>query len=91
MTIATLTCKGRITVLQSVRNALGLEPGAKVDFVALDDGFKGVALKREVTTLKGRFAGRVAKPVRLEHMDAAIADAVAGGCDASASRCALRS
>lgn len=91
MTIATMTSKGQITVPQSVRNALGLKLGAKVDFVALDDGFKVVPLKREVTTLKGRFAGRVTEPVHLEHMDAAIADAAAGGCDASASRCAFRS
>ena len=79
MAIATLTSKGQITVPQSVRNALGLKPGAKVDFVALDDGFKVVPLKREVRTLKGRFAGQVTEPVSLERMDAAIADAAAGG------------
>lgn len=68
MTIATLTSKGRITLSMSVRKALGLRPGAKVDFIAQDDGFKVVALNPHVSTLKGRFAGRVAKPVSLEAM-----------------------
>jgi AbrB family looped-hinge helix DNA binding protein len=72
MAIATLTSKGRIIMPLSVRNALGLRPGAKVEFVAHGDGFKVVPLRNEVTTLKGRFAGRVAKPVSLEVMDNAI-------------------
>lgn len=71
MTIATLTSKRRITLPMSVRKALGLRQGAKVDFVAQDDGFKVVALDTDVSTLKGRFAGRVAKPVSLEAMDPA--------------------
>lgn len=69
MAIATLTSKGRITLPLSVRKALRLLPGAKVDFVAQSDGFKVVARDTHVSTLKGRFAGRVAKPVSLEAMD----------------------
>jgi antitoxin PrlF len=34
MAVATLTSKGQITMPLSVRNALGLRPGAKVDFVS---------------------------------------------------------
>ncbi|MFZ3116956.1 MAG: AbrB/MazE/SpoVT family DNA-binding domain-containing protein [Variovorax sp.] len=79
MAIATLTSKGQITMPMSVRKALGLRPGAKVDFIAQDDGFKVVALDTHVSTLKGRFAGRVAKPVSLEAMDQAIADAASSG------------
>ena len=79
MAIATLTSKGRITLPLSVRKALGLLPGAKVDFVAQGDGFKVVALDTHVSTLKGRFAGRVAKPFNLESMDRAIADAASSG------------
>ena len=78
MTVATMTSKGQITVPQSVRDALGLKAGAKVDFVPLEDGFKFVPLHHDVTTLKGRFAGRVAKPLSLAQMDAAIAAAAAG-------------
>lgn len=79
MAIATLTSKGQITMPMSVRKALGLRPGAKVDFIAQDDGFKVVALDTEVSTLKGRFAGRATKPVSLEEMDRAIADAASSG------------
>lgn len=79
MTVATLTSKGQITIPASVRKALGLRPGAKVDFIAQEDGFKVVALDTHVSTLKGRFAGRAAKPVSLEAMNQAIADAASSG------------
>lgn len=73
MPIATLTSKGQLTVPKSVRQALGLQAGTKVDFVPLGDGFKVVPLRGAETSLKGRFAGRVAKPVSLAAMDEAIA------------------
>ncbi|TPG27332.1 AbrB/MazE/SpoVT family DNA-binding domain-containing protein [Variovorax ginsengisoli] len=66
-----MTSKGRITLPMSVRKALGLRPGAKMEFIAQGDGFKVVALDTHVSTLKGRFAGRVANPVNLEAMDPA--------------------
>jgi AbrB family looped-hinge helix DNA binding protein len=75
MPIATLTSKGQITVPVAVRAALGLEAGAKLDFVADGDGFKLVPVRGEVASLKGRFAGRVAAPVSLEAMDRAIGQA----------------
>ncbi|ROZ66228.1 AbrB/MazE/SpoVT family DNA-binding domain-containing protein [Ramlibacter sp. WS9] len=73
MPVATLTSKGQITVPQSVRQALGLHTGTKVDFVPVAGGFKVVPLRNEAPTLKGRFAGRVSKPVSIEAMDEAIA------------------
>lgn len=73
MPTATLTSKGQITVPKSVRHALGLHTGTKVDFVPVADGFKVVPLRDETSTLKGRFAGRVRKPVSVEAMDDAIA------------------
>jgi antitoxin PrlF len=74
MPTATLTSKGQITVPQAVRRALGLHAGTKVDFVPVADGFKVVPLhKSEASGLKGRFAGRVAKPVSIEAMNEAIA------------------
>lgn len=79
MAVATLTSKGQITLPMSVRKALGLRPGAKVDFIAQDDGFKVVALDTHVSTLKGRFAGRVARPVSIEAMNQAIAEAATSG------------
>ena len=47
-----------------------MSPGS-LGFVAHDDRFKVVALDTDVFTLKGRFPGRVAKPVSLEAMDPA--------------------
>lgn len=73
MPTATLTSKGQITVPQSVRRALGLQAGTKVDFVRVDDGFKVVPLRGAEVSLKGRFSGRVASPVSLAAMDDAIA------------------
>lgn len=73
MPIATLTSKGQITIPQSVRQALGLHEGAKVDFVPLEGGFKVVPLHPGAASgLKGRFAGRVSAPISLEAMDEAI-------------------
>ncbi len=73
MPAATLTSKGQITLPLAVRAALGLHAGSKVDFVPTKDGFKVVALDTPVASLKGRFAGRVGKPVTLAAMDEAIA------------------
>jgi antitoxin PrlF len=73
MLTATLTSKGQITIPQAVRDALGLQAGSKVDFVPVADGFKLVPHCNEAASLKGRFAGRVAKPVCIAAMDKAIA------------------
>ena len=73
MPTATLTSKGQITLPQAVRRTLGLHAGTKVDFVAVADGFKIVALHQKATRLKGRFAGRNSQPVSVEAMDEAIA------------------
>ena len=76
MPTATMTSKGQITVPQAVRRALELHAGAKVDFVPTADGFKVVPLRAGSSALKGRFAGRVSKPVSVEQMNEAIASAV---------------
>jgi antitoxin PrlF len=73
MPTATLTSKGQITLPLAVRAALGLAAGQKLDFLADGDGFRVVALKTEMSSLKGRFAGRVSSPVSLADMDNAIA------------------
>lgn len=74
MPIATLTSKGQITLPLAVRTALGLSAGNKVDFVPMDGSFMVVPVRSDVATLKGRFAGRVKKPVSIEAMNEAIAD-----------------
>lgn len=77
MPTATLTSKGQITIPRSVRVALGLHAGVKMDFVQSEDGLKVVPLRNASATLKGRFAGRVAQPVSLAAMDEAIASEAA--------------
>ena len=73
MSTATLTSKGQITLPQPVRQALGLEAGDKIDFVPeADGGFRVYALRRDVRELRGRFAGRVARAVSIDEMNAAI-------------------
>ena len=73
MPIATLTSKGQITLPISVRNALGLSAGAQVDFLPVDGSFVLVPVRSDVASLKGRFAGRVKKPVSIDAMNEAIA------------------
>ena len=73
MPTATLTSKGQITIPQAVRTALGLHAGTKVDFIPVANGFKLVPHRNEAASLKGRFAGRVTKPVSIAAMDQAIA------------------
>ena len=77
MPTAALNSKGQITIPQAVRAALGLQAGTKLDFVVDEDGFKVVPLLQTATTLKGRFAGRVAHAVSMAAMDEAIASEVA--------------
>ena len=73
MPTATLTSKGQITLPQPVRIALGLEAGDKIDFVPeANGGFRVFAVRRDVRELRGRFAGRVARAVSIEEMNAAI-------------------
>ena len=73
MPTATLTSKGQITLPLAVRTALGLTAGQKIDFLPEGDSFRVVALRTDVSVLRGRFAGRVKKPVSIAQMDAAIA------------------
>jgi AbrB family looped-hinge helix DNA binding protein len=78
MPIATLTSKGQITLPQAVRDALGLKTGDKVDFVPQPDGgFRVLALRRDVSELKGLFAGRATRAVSIDDMASAIEAEVA--------------
>jgi antitoxin PrlF len=73
MPTATLTSKGRITLPRAVRAALGLTAGQKIELLPDGDSFRVVAVRTDVAVLRGRFAGRVKKPVSIAEMDAAIA------------------
>ncbi|MCC5874224.1 MAG: AbrB/MazE/SpoVT family DNA-binding domain-containing protein [Gammaproteobacteria bacterium] len=77
MATSTLTAKGQITLPKEVRTALGLGVGDKVDFVQIDGGFRLVPLRQDIRKLKGRFAGRVDRPVSIEEMEEAVASSAA--------------
>lgn len=77
MATATLTSKGQITIPKEVRDALGVEAGDRVEFVAQERGvYKVVAATRDVRHLKGLIP-KPDKAVSLEEMDRAIAKATA--------------
>jgi antitoxin PrlF len=78
MPTATLTSKGRITLPLAVRAALGLTAGQKIEFLPEGDSFRVVAVRADVSVLRGRFVGRVKKPVSIAQMDAAIAAGATG-------------
>jgi antitoxin PrlF len=50
---ATVTTKGQITIPKAVREALGVKPGSKVEFEALEDGH--IAIVKQGPKPKGRF------------------------------------
>ena len=77
MPTSTVTTKGQITLPRDVRTALGLGAGDKVDFVAIEGGFKLIPLRNDVRAIKGRFAGRVERPVTIDEMEEAIAQSAA--------------
>ncbi|WP_395018432.1 AbrB/MazE/SpoVT family DNA-binding domain-containing protein [Dongia sp.] len=73
MTTATLTSKGQITIPATVRAALGVDAGDRVEFVEIAAGrYEVIAATRPVTALKGMF-GKPRKSVSIETMNAAIA------------------
>jgi AbrB family looped-hinge helix DNA binding protein len=73
MTTATLTTKGQITIPASVREALGVGVGDRVEFVEIGPGrYEFIAATRPVTALKGMF-GKPRKAVSVEEMNAAVA------------------
>jgi len=73
MTTATLTSKGQITIPASVRDALHIGTGDRVEFVEVHPGrYELIAATRPVTALKGMF-GKAKKAVSIEDMNAAIA------------------
>jgi AbrB family looped-hinge helix DNA binding protein len=72
MTTATVTSKGQITIPASVRAALRVEAGDRVEFVEVEPGrYEFIAATRSVTELRGMF-GKARKKVSLEEMQAAI-------------------
>ena len=74
METATLTSRSQITVPKAVREALGIGPGDKFQFVPAWQGFRLVVVKGDITRMAGCFKGRRARPLTIEQMNAAIAE-----------------
>lgn len=75
MPSASITSKGQITIPASVRKAMQVETGDRVQFIELEPGrYELVAATQSVTALKGMF-GKPARPVTVKQMNAAIAAA----------------
>lgn len=78
MTAATLTSKGQLTLPKDVREALGVGPGDRVDFVKMEDGnFAVLPATHSVKRLKGLIPSPK-KAVSLEDMDRVIAGGAKG-------------
>ena len=77
MSSGTITSKGQITIPKSIRDELGLGPGARVAFLKNPDGFYELHReKRPVTALAGSlpYSG---PPLSVADMENAIASAAA--------------
>jgi AbrB family looped-hinge helix DNA binding protein len=74
---ATITSKSQLTLPKAVREAMNLGPGDRVRFVPSLNGFRIVALKGDITRLRGIFHRPGRKPVSIEEMNKAIGRAVA--------------
>jgi AbrB family looped-hinge helix DNA binding protein len=73
MSTATLTSKGQITIPATVRVALGIEAGDRVEFVQVGPGhFELVVATQSVTALKG-LVRKPAFPITIDAMNKAIA------------------
>jgi antitoxin PrlF len=78
MTAAKLTSKGQLTIPKDVRDALGVGPGDRVDFVRMADGnFAVMPATKSIKRLKG-IIPKPRTPVSLEDMDEAIAGGAIG-------------
>ena len=63
--------------MQAISNDSTRYAGSRLDFVQDGAGMRVTALQNSSGALKGRFAGRVRKPVSLAAMDQAIAQQAA--------------
>jgi antitoxin PrlF len=73
MAMATVTSKGQITIPASVREALNVAAGDRVEFVEIEPGrYELIAATCSATALKGMF-GKPKRKVSIEEMNAVIA------------------
>jgi len=70
-----ITLKGQATIPKAVRDHLGLKPGDRVKFFIHPDGTVVMLPKLPVTALRGIIVRRRKRPVTIEEMNEAIAEA----------------
>lgn len=71
---ATLTSKSQLTLPKTVRDALGVQAGDRIRFLPTRNGFRVVALKGDISKLRGLFKGRRAKALSVDEMNQAISE-----------------
>lgn len=72
MATSTITSKGQITIPATVRAALGISTGDRVEFVQVESGrFELLAATLPVSALKG-MVKKPSNPVTIEEMNEAI-------------------
>ena len=72
MAVAVLTSKGQVTIPASVRTALGIGTGDRIEFVEAENGqFTVMAATKSVKSLRGIISAT--RTVSIEEMNAAIA------------------
>ena len=72
MAVAVLTSKGQVTIPISVRTALGIGTGDRIEFIEMENGqFSVMAVTKSVKSLKGIIPAT--RTVSIEEMNAAIA------------------
>jgi antitoxin PrlF len=76
--IATMTSKGQVTLPKEIRSRLGLETGAKLDFVFQEDGTVIIRpVTRTALGLSGMLRRPGQRPVSVKRMNEGIADHLA--------------
>ena len=73
-----ITVKGQATIPKAIREHLGLKPGDRVKFFLHPDGSVVLLPKRPALALRGIVKSRRRRPVTIEEMDEAVAEAGSG-------------
>lgn len=72
MPTSKITSRGQTTIPKPIREALGLEPGDRVEFTARGDHVVLTRSGADLTELDGMLADESREPVSLQAMDAAV-------------------
>jgi antitoxin PrlF len=74
-----ITVKGQATIPKAIREHLGLKPGDRVKFFVHPDGSVVLLPKLSAAALRGIVKPRRRRPVTIEEMTKAAAEAADGG------------